>query len=125
MLSGPLSRVVIMTAAFVPPQMNLLAYWHSIGTRNFDQMCGLTTLSGEYLRLVAYGYKRLSPRAAKEVLQAAAQVTPGWLPEYELLIRRSRHRGSRRNERGLIPASRDFILWSALNEGAKRDKVHA
>jgi len=114
-----------MSASFVPPRMNLLAYWHSIGTRRFDAMCALTGLSNEYLRLVAYGYKRLSAEAARKVVQAAEQATPGWLPDYELLIRRARHRGSRRHERGLIPASTDFILWNALNEGAKRDKAHA
>ena len=105
-----------MNASFTPPKMNLLAYWHSVGTRRFDAVCHETRLSNEYLRLVAYGYKRLSPAAARAVVQAAQRITPGWLPDYELLTRRARHRGSKRNERGLIPASTEYILWHALNE---------
>lgn len=75
-------------------KLNLRQYWDEVGTENIEKIIdGLRKDDPEckasmaYFRLLRYGIKKPSTAYALRIIDLARQITPGFEPDLELLVR--------------------------------------
>lgn len=67
--------------------MNLRQYWDTVGTVNVRDIVARMGSSMPYARLLKYGIKRPGTRFSLAFIEAAREVTPGFAPDLELMLR--------------------------------------
>ena len=90
-------------------KMNLRQYWDCVGTENIRLVTERTGSSMAYMRLLKYGIKKPGAGISLKLIEAARELTPGFEPDMELLLRGS-PRADNSTARGrTIPPSAEFL----------------
>lgn len=70
-----------------PAKLNLREYWNEVGTENVRKIIDRLESSMAYARLLKYGLKKPGHGFALRFIDAARELTPGWEPNLELMLR--------------------------------------
>ena len=87
--------------------LNLREYWDTVGTENVKKIIFALDSSMPYARLLKYGIKKPGHVYALRFIDVAREVTPGFEPDLELLLRGVPRAGSSSGK--LIPPSPEFL----------------
>ena len=91
--------------------LNLREYWDTVGTENVRSIISCIGSSMAYARLLRYGLKKPGSKFCLQFIETARDVTPGWEPDLELMLR-----GAPRATAGrvrTIPPSAKFLAAQA------------
>jgi hypothetical protein len=108
------------TPAASADKLNLRQYWDEVGTENIEKIiadmqkdAGCKT-SMAYFRLLRYGFKKAGPKTATRIIELANKHTPGFAPDFELLIRGvPRAEGGNGPKRRIQPSARFLAAQGA------------
>lgn len=87
--------------------LNLREYWDTVGTANVRQIIERLESSMPYARLLKYGIKRPGHIYALRFIDAARELTPGFEPDLELMLRGVPRAKSVTGK--MIPPSPEFV----------------
>ncbi len=96
--------------------MNLRDYWDCVGTENVKMIVFAIGSSMAYARLIKYGLKKPGTSFSLAFIDAAREITPGFEPDLELMLR-----GVPRSVAGrgkTIPPSPEFLAAQATRQGS-------
>lgn len=96
--------------------MNLREYWDTVGTENVKKIVFGIGSSMAYARLIKYGLKKPGPDFSLRFIDAARDVTPGFAPDLELLLRGVPRNANPRGK--TIPPSPEFLAAQAARQGS-------
>lgn len=96
--------------------MNLREYWDCVGTENVKKIILGIGSSMAYARLIKYGLKRPGTSFSLSFIDAARQITPGFEPDLELMLRGVPRSGVSRGK--TIPPSPEFLAAQATRQGS-------
>lgn len=66
--------------------MTLREWWDEVGTSNVLKVIAELKTSLSYMRLLRYRNKRPSYDLAKNIIESASRITPGFTPDLELMM---------------------------------------
>lgn len=69
--------------------LTLHDYWEAVGTDTLRAVCARAGTSFAYYKLMCYHFKGCSPEMLERLEAAAAELTPGIVPDYALCTRPS------------------------------------
>lgn len=87
--------------------LNLREYWDTVGTENVKKIIFALDSSMPYARLLKYGIKKPGHVYALRFIDAAREITPGFEPDLELMLRGVPRANS--NSGKMIPPSPEFM----------------
>ena len=66
---------------------DLASYWNIVGTDNIKLVIAEVQSSIPYFRVIKIGRKNISPVMAERIIAAARKHTPGFEPDFEMMVR--------------------------------------
>lgn len=96
--------------------MNLREFWDCVGTENVKTIIFAIGSSMAYARLIKYGLKRPGPLFSLAFIDAAREITPGFEPDLEMMLRGVPRSGASRGK--TIPPSPEFLAAQATRQGS-------
>lgn len=84
--------------------LTLATYWIAVGTDNMQKVIDSVGSSLAYFRIIKGGRKGISPIRAEKIIEAARLHTPGFEPDFELMVRPRRHTPSPTKGRKIGPS---------------------
>jgi hypothetical protein len=87
--------------------MNLREYWDTVGTANVREIILKLDSSMPYARLLKYGIKKPGHVYALRFIDAAREITPGFEPDLELMLRGAPRANSGTGK--MTPPSAEFL----------------
>lgn len=97
--------------------MNLRDYWDCVGTENVKKIISAIDSSMAYARLIKYGLKKPGTAFSLAFIDAARDITPGFEPDLELMLRGVPRSGVSRGK--TIPPSPEFLAAQATRQGSR------
>jgi hypothetical protein len=86
--------------------LDIATYWNTVGTDNIEKIIASIGSSIQYFRMVKIGRKGISPGRAEQIIAAARVHTPGFEPDFELMVRpRPPHKASVTKGRKIQPSA--------------------
>lgn len=94
---------------------DLATYWNAIGTDLMLKVIESCGSSVGYFRMVKTGRKGISPVRAEKIIAAARIHTPGFEPDFELMVRpKPKHQPSATKGRKLQPSAEFLAAQKAV-----------
>jgi hypothetical protein len=97
--------------------LNLREYWDTVGTENVKTIIFGIGSSMAYARLIKYGLKKPGTDFALRFIDAAREITPGFEPDLELMLRGVPRNANSRGK--TIPPSPEFLAAQAARQGSQ------
>jgi hypothetical protein len=97
--------------------LNLREYWDTVGTENVKQIVFAIGSSMAYARLIKYGLKKPGPDFSLRFIETAREITPGFAPDLELMLRGVPRNANSRGK--TIPPSPEFLAAQAARQGIR------
>lgn len=96
--------------------MNLREYWDCVGTENVRTIIFAIGTSMAYSRLLKYGLKKPGTQFSLAFIDAAREITPGFEPDLELMLRGVPRSGVSRGK--VTPPSPEFLAAQHARQGS-------
>jgi hypothetical protein len=97
--------------------LNLREYWDTVGTENVRKIIFGIGSSMAYARLLKYGLKKPGTAFSLSFIDAAREITPGFEPGLELMLRGAPRANSQTGR--LIPPSPEFVAAQEARQGSQ------
>ncbi len=85
-------------------KLTFAAYWHAVGSDNIARVTEAAGVKSKYAQQIKLALKTPGRDTALALIDAARQVTPGWEPDLELMLRQERRQPTRRRKIEPSPA---------------------
>jgi hypothetical protein len=67
-------------------KLDFAAYWNTVGTDNITKVIEAVGSSIRHFHAVKNRRKAISPKRANEIIEAAKNITPGFAPDFALMV---------------------------------------
>lgn len=104
--------------ATAKPKLTFKNWWDHVGTENVQAVCSKLKTSMAYMRQLRYRTKRPSYDRATAIIGLAKEITPGFVPDMDLLMEPLPARESRPRKQ-VKPPSPEFLRAQARRAKAR------